>query len=478
VRPTKPGVYEIVYLDRTAGHVAARVPIEVVPAKATLEAVETIALGGGVEVAWTGPNNPGDFITIVPPAAPKAEHRDYVHHQRRHAGQGARAGSRRHLRESATSPARTTRSSPAAPWSRWRCASSCRRPTRRRPGHGSRWRGAGAPNNPGDFITIVRPDADKGAYTEYFGPRDTDPEAASLLVPPQPGRYELRYVTAQTNEILARRPLVAEATRATLEAPASAPAGSRLKVAWTGPNNDGDFITIVAPDAVPGATPSTSPPRGPSRTTPSCNCRPGPVPIELRYVVGGSTETLARRSLTVSAVQATLQVPATAPAGARIKVGWTGPNNDGDFITVVRPDAERGDYTEYFGPKGIDPDDARLVLPARPGDYEVRYVTGGEARVLARAPIRLEPFAITIDAPASVGAGKEFEFRWAGPKLPNNFFTMVKPSDDPETTDLTVSVDREEELRFTAPSTPGTYELRYVVPQLKRIMARKTIVVP
>jgi Ca-activated chloride channel family protein len=336
---------------------------------------------------------------------------------------------------------------------------------------------SGAPNNPGDFITVVRPDAEKGAYTDYFNTRDTDPDAASLTVPPQPGAYELRYVTAQTSEILARRPIVASATRATLDAPATAPAGSRIKVSWTGPNNDNDFITVVAPDALKGSYTNYF---GPKSTAPDdaalqLPTRPGS--YEIRYVVGGSGETLARRTITVSAVQATLEVPATAPAGARIRVKWTGPNNDGDFITVVKPDAERGDYTIYFGPKDTDPDDGRLVLPARPGDYEVRYVTGGEARVLARAPIKTQPFTITLDAPESVGAGKEFEFKWTGPKLPDNFVTMVKPSDDPDIADQTVAVDAEDELRFTAPFEAGTYELRYVVPALKRVMAKKTIVV-
>jgi Ca-activated chloride channel homolog len=474
--PDKPGAYELVYLDRTAGRLIARAAIEVVPAKATLEAVETITLGGGVEVAWTGPNNPGDYITIVPTAAPKDEHRDFAttsdgtpakvrvpdragtYQIRYVTGQDSEILARRTV---VALPVRVELSAPdqAPAGARVKVA----------------W--SGAPNNPGDFITIVKPDAEKGAYTEYFKTQDTDPDAALLTVPPQPGPYELRYVTAQTSETLARRPILAAATKATVEAPASAPAGSRIKIAWTGPNNDGDFITVVAPNAEKGAYTEYFNTRNtdPNEAGLVMSTRPGT--YEIRYVVGGSNETLARRSITVSAVQASLEVPATAPAGARIRVKWTGPNNDGDFITVVRPDAERSDYTQYFGPKDSDPEDARLVLPARPGDYEVRYVTGGEARVLARVPIKAQPFTVTLEAPDSVRAGKEFELKWTGPKLPENFITLVKPADDPEAADQTVAVDAEPELRFTAPSEPGTYELRYVVPQLKRVMAKKTIVV-
>lgn len=474
--PDKPGAYEIVYHDSTTGRIVARATIEVTPAKATLEAVETVPIGSTVEVAWTGPNNPNDFITIVPPTAAKGDYRDYAN-----TADGSpakvrapdRAGTYEIRYVTGQENEVLARRTVVALAARVELFAQNQAPA------GSRiavkW--SGAPNNPGDFITVVRPDADKGAYTNYFGPRDADPNAATLQLPPQPGLYEIRYVTAQTNEILARRPVVAAATSATLEAAAGAPAGSRIKVAWTGPNNEGDFITIVAPDAPKGHYTEYFNTKGQEPDTASLRLPTRPGPYEIRYVVGGSNDTLAKRSITVTAVQASLEVPPSAPAGARIHVTWTGPNNDGDFITVVRPDAERGAYTQYFGPKDIDPDDAKLTLPARPGDYEVRYVTGGEHRVLARAKIKAEPFTITIDAPASVGAGKEFEFKWTGPKLPDNFFTIVKPDADPEAYDQTVAVDVDDELRIMAPEKPGTYELRYVVPALKRVMVKKTIVV-
>jgi Ca-activated chloride channel family protein len=474
--PDKPGAYEIVYHDHMSGRIVARTPIEVVPAKATLEAVETIPLGGSVKVAWTGPNNSGDYITIVPPNAPKAEHRDYAMTSNGTPAQVRvpdRAGTYeiRYVtgQDSEVLARRTVVALPVQV--------ELSAPDQAQAGARVKVGWSGAPNNPGDFLTIVRPNAEKNAYDDYLVARDNDPESATLIVPPQAGAYELRYVTAQTSEILARRPIMASAISATIEAPATAPAGSRIKIGWTGPNNERDFITVVAPDAAKGAYTSYFTPKlvEPDEAALQLPTRPGT--YEIRYVVGGSNETLAKRAITVSAVQATVAVPETAFAGARIPVKWTGPNNEGDFITVVRPDAERSAYTLYFSPRDTDPEDGRLVLPARAGDYEVRYVTGGEARVLARAPIKVQPFAITLDAPENVEAGTEFEIRWTGPKLPENFVTMVKPSAAADTADRTAYVDEEEELRFTAPSEPGTYELRYVVPSLKRVMAKKTIVV-
>ena len=57
------------------------------------------------------------------------------------------------------------------------------------------------PNNHRDFVTIVSPDAPDSAYSDYFyseGPQRI------LSAPGQPGDYELRYVTGQSNRVLSR----------------------------------------------------------------------------------------------------------------------------------------------------------------------------------------------------------------------------------------------------------------------------------
>ncbi len=46
---------------------------------------------------------------------------------------------------------------------------------------------------------------------------------------------------------------------------------------------------------------------------------------------------------------ATLEAPQRVTAGAAISVGWKGPDNRGDFVTIVRPDAAQeatGNYRE------------------------------------------------------------------------------------------------------------------------------------
>ncbi len=381
--PDKTGRYDIVY-GNAEGKVLARQPIDVTPAKATLEAVETITLGGTVDVGWTGPSGNGDFITIVPSDAGKSVYRDYAH------------------------------------------------------------------------------------------TRDGNP--AKVRVPDKAGTYEIRYVTGDSDQVLARRTVVALPAQVDLQAVDSAPAGSRIKVKWTGPNNAGDFITVVKPGDTKTAYTDYFNAKGADSDEQTLKLPGRPGTYELRYVTGQSNEVLARKTITVVATTATLSAPDSAPAGARVAIQWTGPNNDGDFITVVRPDQERSAYGEYFNTKSTEPDDGKLIVPARPGTYELRYV-GADNQILARRAITTTPLEITLEAPDTVRAGKSFDVKWSGPRIPGNFLTVVTTDRDPEAYDETAAVDGDDEVQLRAPEEPGKYELRYVVPSTKKVLAKKTIVV-
>ena len=51
--------------------------------------------------------------------------------------------------------------------------------------------GSAQPNNPGDYVTVVKKGAPVGEYTTYFYTRDGNP--GTLKMPAQPGSYEIRY---------------------------------------------------------------------------------------------------------------------------------------------------------------------------------------------------------------------------------------------------------------------------------------------
>ena len=72
-----------------------------------------------------------------------------------------------------------------------------------------------------------------------------------------------------------------------------------------------------------------------------------------------------------------------------MEVIWKGPDNKGDFITIVKMGAPEGSYLEYAYTKDGNP--AGLVAPDDPGPHEVRYLSGQGYRTLSRAPITVTP---------------------------------------------------------------------------------------
>lgn len=66
VAPISPGAFELWYVTGSDGRTMARRPITVTPLVITLKAPPSVARGSEIEVEWTGPNGPSDYITIVP----------------------------------------------------------------------------------------------------------------------------------------------------------------------------------------------------------------------------------------------------------------------------------------------------------------------------------------------------------------------------------------------------------------------------
>jgi len=74
-----------------------------------------------------------------------------------------------------------------------------------------------------------------------------------------------------------------------------------------------------------------------------------------------------------SLAPATLQIPGHVTAGASFDVAWTGPDNPGDFITIVRADAPPAHYENRTETRHGSP--LALLAPMETGAFEVRYVT-------------------------------------------------------------------------------------------------------
>jgi Ca-activated chloride channel family protein len=79
--PSQPGAYEIRYQnDNDPTQVLARAPVTVGPAiPVTLDAPDSADAGGQIQVRWTGPDGPQDYLTIVPKGAPEGDYGPYTY---------------------------------------------------------------------------------------------------------------------------------------------------------------------------------------------------------------------------------------------------------------------------------------------------------------------------------------------------------------------------------------------------------------
>jgi hypothetical protein len=190
-------------------------------------------------------------------------------------------------------------------------------------------------------------------------------------------------------------PQGAFAQGATIEVTPSgtAPAGSRVTVKWSGPNGGGDYITVTRKGSEAYAYldyKMTSDGRTPVNPV-SLVLPAEPGPYEIRYVTNAPRRVLAAVPYEVTAVSATIEGPAAVAPDARFEVAWLGPNNHGDFVTIVAVGAAVRTYGSYVDARIGRADEktgrsvATLRAPSKPGHYELRYLQQGSRVIGTRA---------------------------------------------------------------------------------------------
>ncbi len=207
-----------------------------------------------------------------------------------------------------------------------------------------------------------------------------------LAAPITDAELDLIYVIGTSMAVAARHPLNVIAPKVTLAAPDGVTAGENIEIAWSGPEGDEDFLSLALSGTPDGAYLEWA--RAEEGNPTVFRAPDSPGAYEVRYMDGESGEALERVSIEVTAIAVELRVTATARAGLRVEVHWTGPASPGDFLTISQPGAPPHRYLDWASITAGSP--LTLRAPAEPGTYEVRYVTGGGAEVLASSTIEVQ----------------------------------------------------------------------------------------
>lgn len=328
------------------------------------------------------------------------------------------------------------------------------------------------PNNPGDSIEIVNPAP--GAKPLGLTRPTSAGTPLELTAPLEPGNYELHYYAGRSRKVLGSAAVAVDPVMATVEAAEAVALGSPCTITWTGPKNAGDFITIVkpsAPDTAYGNYTDTS------KGSPLVVVAPAESgTFEIRYVAkgqGSSDKVLARRNLTVQMPEVGVTAPDSAVGGSTVSVGWVGPNNAGDYVTVVPKSAADSVYGNYVNTQKGNP--IALLMPVDDVDAEIRYVSGQGRKVLARRPIRLTLPSASLKAAAEAAPGAAVSVEWSGPNYAGDYITIVPRGSADSIHGNYKNTSSGSPVSVATPKQAGEAEIRYVTGQGNKVLARQAI---
>lgn len=328
------------------------------------------------------------------------------------------------------------------------------------------WTGPGEPR---DYIAAARPGED--GYESFVYIDDGNP--APLVMPAEPGDYEIRYIHRETGRVLAAAPVTVTDLSASLDAPPEATVGTAVDVGWAGPGRERDYVTVAVPGSAPGQyinyayVDDGSPV---SLTMPGSTGR-----YELRYVLSAGPRVLASMPVDVRNASANVSSAPTVGVGQPLEVTWEGPGGDRDFISIARDGDAGGAYVNYTYAREGSP--LTVTAPSEPGAYELRYILDEGRTMLAAQPIVVEDVLAMVASAPTAGVGQPIEVTWDGPGGARDFITVAEPGSDGGAY-VNYTYTREgSPLTVTAPSEPGTYELRYILDEGRTILAAQPITI-
>ena len=325
---------------------------------------------------------------------------------------------------------------------------------------------AAAPSQPVD----APPSSTAAAVAASASPSpspSTAPSASPSVAPPTASPSP----TPEPSASASPSPSAGATGPANIIGPASVEAGSGFQVQWTGPNQPGDYVTIVAAGTSAWTDESYFYTSAGSPGTLVAPVDAGP--HVLWYVSGNDDAILDRVAIAVTPFVGAFAAPGSVVAGTPFQVGWKGPNGPQDYVTIVPKGAKRWTNESYFYTNDGNP--GKLVAPIKAGAYQLWYVTGRQSKVKARQNITVSPFTITLDAPDSVAPGADFQVTWTGPNGPSDYITIVPAGSKAGTYASYAYTASGNPVTITAPTTPGAYEIWYASDRVAGTFAKTPI---
>jgi len=320
-----------------------------------------------------------------------------------------------------------------------------------------------------DYITIVPLGTDEGEFGNYITVRDTN--KGTLKAPAETGMYEVRYVLREGNKTLASAVMEITAPEVTITGPATVTTGAKFDVSWTGTVHVQDYIAIVPAGSDEGVYGNYQVVRDKGTGTLTAQAEPGL--YELRYILREGAKTLASAPIEITAPEVTITAPDTVIAGSKFEVVWTGTVSAQDYINIVPLGTDEGVYGNYMVVRDVS--SGNLQAPAEPGMYEIRYLLREGSKTVAAVTVEVTEPEVTIAAPSEVRAGEDLRVTWTGTVSSGDYINLVPFGEPDDAYGQYSQVRDKNEYDLKAPAETGLYEVRYMLREGSRVLARQTV---
>lgn len=250
--------------------------------------------------------------------------------------------------------------------------------------------------------------------------------------------------------------------------------GSVLVRIWGAPTAGG-WVTVSTPEAAIDEFLIQVPVAGDSGHV-EMRLPDTPGSLELRFLAQaapGVVQLVGRAPLETESTAVVLDAPEEVEIRTPLTIGWTGPGNVGDRISVALEGAPTSEHVNCVYVSSAF-DSATLPAPVIPGRYVIRY-SSPWGRILEQR--RLEAFEIlaTLDAEPRASPAAELAVEWTGPGEPEDFLSIAVATDAAETYISWAPANAGSPGRLMTPPAPGTYEIRYVRGLDGQVLARRPI---
>ena len=321
------------------------------------------------------------------------------------------------------------------------------------------------PNEPSDAIAISPINSKVRSNYTYTS---TGTPCVQLLLPTQPGSYQIHYMSGQDHTIFATIPIQLLPVEATLMVPTEATIGSTILVEWNGPNYLNDHIAIY----------ELHQPRLRIHYTYTSTGNPVKLlmptkvgTFDIKYVIGQDNSIVTSTPINIVSVEATISGPLEGHIGSIIEVPWTGPNESGDYICINKVGRQERAYYAYTS----SGNPVHITLPTSPGLYELKYCMGQNNTVLTTSPITVVAIEATLSAPTEGRAGSNVDVSWTGPDNAGDYIGICKMDAKESLHHAYTSSGNPANLAL--PTKPGSYEFKYFIGQDDSVLARSPFTV-